>query len=123
VQKDHFDLQAVFIIIIIVLGVLHCSIYKGKGSYNVSNMSYLTTPQALLHPLPQFLEQFQRVSFFAFLHVYTLFAPYSNIHPATPFPSPPTLQRCHPPNKQKMVFPHERSPFYTRKMPQPYPQR
>jgi hypothetical protein len=35
-----------FFIIIVVLGVVHCSIFK--GSYNISNISYLNSPLPLL---------------------------------------------------------------------------
>jgi hypothetical protein len=60
---------------------VHFSIYK--GSYNVSNISYLNSSPPLLFfiPPPRFLEQFTRYHFCIYMHVYTLFALYSSFYP------------------------------------------
>jgi apolipoprotein N-acyltransferase len=66
---------------------VHCGIYK--SSDNISNISYLNS-----HPpsfsfilplpfyLPHFWNSFKRYHFSIYIHVYTVFAPYS---PSTPF--------------------------------------
>jgi hypothetical protein len=86
---------------------IHCSIYK--GSYNVSNILYLNSPSTTLLylPSPDFLQQFQQVSF---LHLHTCVYIICNIFtllplfPSTsPFPlvqnAPPQGRTCsaHPP--------------------------
>jgi hypothetical protein len=66
-----------FFLLLCCVGV-HCSIYK--GSYNVSNISYLNSPPALLSISflsPNSWNSFNRYHFCIYVYVYTLFALYS----------------------------------------------
>jgi hypothetical protein len=78
--------------IIFVLGV-HCDIYK--SSYNVSSLNS-PPPSFSFILLPPFLEKFQEVSFFHFIHEYVIFPPHSPppISPyILPLPLLPTPQK------------------------------
>jgi hypothetical protein len=75
----------VFFSIIIVLGGVHCGIYK--SSYNASNILYLNslprpTLLCFIPSPPDSWNSFNRYHFCIYLHVYTSFALYS---PPTPF--------------------------------------
>jgi hypothetical protein len=63
------------------LGV-HCSIYK--GSYNVSNISFFPSPSS------DSWNSFNRYHFCMYIHVYTLFAPYSSPYSFPCHLPPPT---------------------------------
>jgi hypothetical protein len=71
-----------YFFLIVVLGRVHCSTYK--GSYNVSDISYLKSPSPLLSfipPSPDSWNNFSRCHFCVYIHVYTLFLPYSSSYP------------------------------------------
>jgi hypothetical protein len=57
--------------------VVSCGFYK--GSYDVSNISYLNSPPLALFypPLPDSWNSFNRYHFCIYIHVYTLFPLYS----------------------------------------------
>jgi hypothetical protein len=75
---------------IVVLGEVHCDIYK--GSYNVSNMSYLNSPlhHSPLSPHPHSRNSFNRYLFSVHIHKYTVFALYSPSYTLSLPPPPPT---------------------------------
>jgi hypothetical protein len=72
---------------------VHCNIYK--CSYNVSNISYLNSPPALLSPYSW--NSFNSCHFCIYIHVYTLFAPYSSSYPIPCHLLPPTGANHSPP--------------------------
>jgi hypothetical protein len=68
------------LLLLCCMGV-YCSIYK--GSYNVSNISYLNSSRhcSPSSSLPDSWNYFNRYHFCIYIHVYTLFAPYSSSYP------------------------------------------
>jgi hypothetical protein len=78
--------RSIFLIFLLLHWVeVHCDIYK--SSYNVSNMSYLNSSlhRSLLCSFPHSWNCFNRSQFYIYIHVYTVFAPYS---PSYTFPCP-----------------------------------
>jgi hypothetical protein len=69
-----------FIFLLLCWVGIHCSIYK--GSYSVSNMSYLNCFP--LPPILWFPEQFQKIIISAIIYMCT--HDLHHIHPPTPFP-------------------------------------
>jgi hypothetical protein len=63
---------------------VHCGIYK--GSYNVSNISYLNSPPPWLPciPSPPFMEQFQQISFLHLRACVHIFFPITSSLPVVP---------------------------------------
>jgi hypothetical protein len=94
---------------------VHCGIYK--SSSNVSNISYLNSPPPPLSFIPHShsWNSFNRYHFSIYIHVYTVFVPYSPSHTLSPPPPhshwyqhhrqdlfcPPVLQFC---KRKKMTF-------------------
>jgi hypothetical protein len=95
-----------FFIIIVVLGVVHCSIFK--GSYNISNISYLNSPLPLLSFIPlspisgtvstgiSFASTCMRTHFLHCIHPYIPF-PHHLPFPLVPLPPPPWAGHVLPP--------------------------
>jgi hypothetical protein len=78
---------------IFVLG-LHCDIYQ--SSYNISNTSNLNSPPPSFSfiSLPHSWNNFNRSHCSNYIHVYTVFEPYSSTHSLSP--STPTSHWCQP---------------------------
>jgi hypothetical protein len=74
----------------------YCGIYK--SSYNVSNKSYLNSPLlpfSFISPFPHSWNSFNRYHFSIYIHVYTVFAPYSPFHTLSlPPPSSRWYRTC-----------------------------
>jgi hypothetical protein len=89
--------QFLFFLLLCVVWV-HCSIYK--GSYNVSNISYMNSNPPLLSfiPLPWFLEQFQQVSFCTIFILLPLSPTLLPPVPTLPYPIPCKTCSVHPPD-------------------------
>jgi hypothetical protein len=97
-----FFFSFLFFLLLCWVGV-HCGIYK--SSYSISNISYLNSSPPSFSFIPYLIisRSFKGYHFSIYIHVYTLFAPYS---PSTPFPhllSPPTS--TNPPTRQDLFFP------------------
>jgi hypothetical protein len=86
---------------------VHCGIYK--SSLNISNVIFEFTPSTILpyppSPIPGIVSTGSHFSFY--IHVYTVFAPYSPSHTLSP---PPPLSHWYQP--QAGSVPHSCSSVY-----------
>jgi hypothetical protein len=75
---------------------IQCGIYK--GSYNISNISYLIYSTALLYlPTSHCWNSFNRYNFSIYIYVYTAFAPYLPSYTLSP-PAPLPIDTNPPPS-------------------------